>query len=72
MQFRTRNTLYTLEDQGDGAFLISGHEKFCPTPTRVTLAWPVTIGQPVCFTTQEANLREGVTTMTTRVQEVLP
>lgn len=37
MVIRTLNTLYTLVDRGDGAFLISGNAKYCPNPTPVTL-----------------------------------
>ena len=49
MTFQTRNTLYTLIDTGDGAWLIQGHPKYCPTPIRVTLIKPITVGETVVW-----------------------
>lgn len=53
MRFMTRNTLYTLTDCGDGAFLIQGHDRYCPRPILVSLAQPVETGKIVAFTYRE-------------------
>ena len=45
MIFQTRNRLYILTDQGDGAFLIQGHPEYCPVPTPCRLIDPVEVGQ---------------------------
>ena len=49
MKVHTRNTIYTLTDAGDGAFLISGHQNYCPEPLVVTLAEPPRIGRCLIF-----------------------
>lgn len=38
LEIETQNRLYTLRHQGSGQFLISGHPKFCPEPTLVTVS----------------------------------
>ncbi|MCS7025974.1 MAG: hypothetical protein NZV14_14315 [Bryobacteraceae bacterium] len=37
LEIETQNRFYRLVHQGDGKFLISGHPKFCPRPTAVTI-----------------------------------
>jgi len=49
MRFRTHNNLYTLTDAGDGAWYISGNEKYCPKATLVTLREPVQVGHRCAF-----------------------
>ena len=51
MKFRTKNTTYTLTDMGDGAFLIEGHQKYCPSQTPCRLLGPVEVGKCVNFNT---------------------
>lgn len=72
MIFQTRNTRYTLQDCGDGGFLISGHARYCPEPILVSLAWPVEVGKCVVFTylaDPPVGVRRSV--VTTEVQELL-
>src|SRR5215470_2307772 len=38
LEIETQNRFYTLTNRGEGQFLISGHPKFCPSPTLVTVA----------------------------------
>lgn len=38
LEIETQNRFYTLVHRGGGQFLISGHPKFCPQPTLVTVA----------------------------------
>jgi len=74
MTFKTWNTTYTLEDLGDGGFLISGHAQYCPEPTRVTLDAPVVVGRCVQFAYAEVtryhDRDEGRKITTTPVLEV--
>jgi|SRR5579872_2018245 len=35
LDVQTSNTLYRIENRGDGEVLISGHPEICPTPIRV-------------------------------------
>ena len=76
MTFTTKNTTYTLVEAGDGAFLISGHPRFCPTPQLVTLDAPPQFGERVVFTYVHPWPRpyvgrdEGATIYTTTVLEV--
>lgn len=59
MTFKTFNTTYTLEDAGDGCFLISGHPRYCPEPTRVTLDEQPVVGRSVRFTYVDAPTHPG-------------
>ena len=45
----TLNTCYTLQDKGDGAWLIDGHHRYCPTPTLVRLRWMPVVGSRMVF-----------------------
>lgn len=65
MRFRTKNNWYTLVDQGDGGFLISGNARYCPTPTPCTLGGPVKVGESVWFIPKGGRL-----TLTTIVEEI--
>lgn len=38
LEIETQNRFYVLVYQGEGRFLISGHPRFCPEPTLVTVA----------------------------------
>lgn len=38
LEVETQNRFYVLINRGEGHFLISGHPKFCPEPTLVTIA----------------------------------
>lgn len=67
MKFLTQNRVYTLVDQGDGAFLISGHPKYCPTPTPCTLHGPIVEGESVWFTPRG----QEKTVVTTPVKEIM-
>ena len=67
IKFQTNNTLYTLSNELDGTWLICGHDKYCPTPTRVRLARPITVGERVIFQTLQEGPRKGKVTMTTPV-----
>ena len=49
MRIHTRHTIYTLTDAGDGAFLISGHQIYCPEPVLVTLVETPRLGRAVIF-----------------------
>jgi hypothetical protein len=49
MMFTTYNTTYTLDDIGDGGFMISGHQRFCPAPVRVTIDCEIVVGKCVTF-----------------------
>lgn len=53
IRVRTRNTLYTLKDAGDGAFLIRGNEHYCPEYTLCTLVQEPTPGKVMLFTPLE-------------------
>lgn len=44
MTVRTWNTIYLIEDKGDGAFLISGNDRYCPVPTLVTIPYQIEVG----------------------------
>ncbi len=37
LDVQTANTLYTIENRGDGEVLISGHPEICPEPVLVHL-----------------------------------
>ena len=37
LEIRTRNSCYTLVNQGAGRALLSGHPEFCPQPTEVSI-----------------------------------
>lgn len=69
MQIKTWNTLYTINDGGDGGFLISGHEKYCPTPVLVTLKGEPKVGERIQFTYCYGH-RKGETVTTTPVVSV--
>lgn len=45
MIIQTRNTRYVLVDCGDGGFLISGNEKFCPKPTPCVIEEAPVVGE---------------------------
>lgn len=49
MTIKTWNTTYTIEDKGDGAFLVSGHPKYCPEPRLVRLVEEPKIGLRMVF-----------------------
>lgn len=34
---QTKNTLYLIEKRGEGEFLISGNQGYCPNPTKVNI-----------------------------------
>ncbi len=53
MTIQTRNTTYTLEDMGDGGFLISGHPKYCPSPVPCQVKHPIRVGECMMFNTYE-------------------
>jgi len=38
LEIETQNRFYVLVHQGSGQFLLSGHPKFCPEPTPVTVS----------------------------------
>ncbi|HUQ90817.1 MAG TPA: hypothetical protein VM120_03980 [Bryobacteraceae bacterium] len=38
LEIETQNRFYVLQSRGGGQFLISGHPKFCPNPTLVTVS----------------------------------
>jgi hypothetical protein len=57
MNVHTRNTIYTLTDAGDGAFLISGHRIYCPEPLLVTLVEPPRIGRCLIFRPVDLKIR---------------
>ncbi|MBL8217437.1 MAG: hypothetical protein JNK87_42340, partial [Bryobacterales bacterium] len=38
IEIETQNRFYLLVCRGEGQFLISGHPKFCPEPTLVTVS----------------------------------
>lgn len=67
MQFRTKNTLYTLIDMGDGGFMISGHPKYCPTGTPVKIYHPPTVGASFWF----QRIHDGKLVATSPVQEII-
>lgn len=46
-EVQTKNTLYHIENRGDGQVLISGHPKFCPEPVLVDFQGS-TWGTPMC------------------------
>ena len=70
MKFVTKNTIYTLIDQGDGAFLISGNERYCPVPTPCTLMSPVEVGKSVLFNTYQ-DVPHGKWVITTPVRLIV-
>ena len=49
MIIQTQNTRYTLEDVGDGAWMITGHATYCPTPYKVRLLAEPTVGKAMWF-----------------------
>ena len=50
MTLKTHNHIYTLTDASDGGWLISGHPKYCPTPTLVELETAPVVGRrAVCI-----------------------
>jgi hypothetical protein len=57
MKVHTRHTIYTLTDAGDGAFLISGHQIYCPEPLLVRLFEPPQIGRSVIFRPIDVDVR---------------
>src|SRR5262245_23943209 len=57
MRIHTRHTIYTLTEAGDGAFLISGHQIYCPEPVLVTLVAPPRIGRRVIFSPVDPDVR---------------
>lgn len=69
MQFQTLNTLYTLTDCGDGAFLISGNARFCPEPIKCTLRAAPEPGERVSFTLLEGHYR-GQEITTTPIEAI--
>ncbi len=50
MRFKTRNRIYELTDLGDGAFSMSGHPIWCPTPTPVQIGALPEVGRVLWFT----------------------
>lgn len=70
MMFETQNRIYVLDDKGDGAFLISGHPKYCPVPTLVTLPNGMPkVGKRLLFQTMQGP-RKGKLTITSQVIQV--
>lgn len=51
MVVRTRHTTYILVDIGNGAYLISGHPRYCPHPIRGQLSGEPIVGQDMFFNT---------------------
>lgn len=52
MTVTTRNTTYTLTQQGNGWYLFSGHSHYCPVPILGKLDVPsLKVGQPMYFST---------------------
>jgi hypothetical protein len=47
LEVQTKNTLYKIENRGDGKILISGSEKYCPEPVLVDFQGS-TWGTPMC------------------------
>jgi len=47
LEVQTKNTLYKLENKGDGKVMISGSPKYCPEPVLVDLQGS-TWGTPMC------------------------
>lgn len=47
LEVQTKNTLYTIENRGDGKVLISGNDKICPEPVLVGFQGS-TWGTPMC------------------------
>jgi len=47
LEVQTKNTLYRLENKGDGQVMISGNKKFCPEPVLVDFQGS-TWGTPMC------------------------
>lgn len=45
----TKNHDYFIVDEGDGAFLISGHPIFCPIPQLVTIQNEIKVGERIWF-----------------------
>lgn len=74
MIVQTRNTRYTLVPAGRGLFMISGHARYCPTPTRVRLLDSVQVGQPMFFGYVDAKPAgvQGRAVLTSTVQQVTP
>lgn len=67
----TRNTIYLLKDMGDGSYQISGHLKYCPTPTVVRLMWPPAVGKTLMWPAPTPD-RPDRFVITTRVTKIHP
>ena len=72
----TQNTTYTLEKTGADEFLISGHQKYCPAPTKCSIHGSTWGGSmlKVGWIGRGMHLEfsiEGKTVTTTTVQEVV-
>lgn len=66
MQFRTKNTLYTLIQDGEGDYVISGHENFCPKATKCKILDLPIVGRSFFFKPEGRG-----TVRTTAVQEII-
>jgi len=60
MKVHTLNTLYTLTEAGDGAFLVSGHPIYCPEPLLVRLIEPPRVGRRLILVPVDAKVRKGM------------
>ena len=70
MTFTTLNHTYTLVDAGDWGWLISGHPKYCPTPTLVRLMGEVKVGCSVIASYVGKSLSSNGMFKTTPVVEI--
>lgn len=63
---------YLVVDLGDGAILVSGHPKFCPTPSLAELCGPIQEGKPLFFRVKTGEYKHlGHRIMTTTVTKIL-
>ena len=76
VEVQTKNTLYHIENRGDGQVLISGHKDFCPKPLLVDFQGS-TWGTPMCKVRyigrgmfMEFHHPTAGTVTTTRVQDI--
>ena len=56
MQFQTKNTLYTLTQDGNGDYLISGHPTYCPFPVKCEFKVFPAVGERFICTTHDSRL----------------
>ena len=67
MIIQTKNTKYILVDKGDGVFLISGHQRYCPEPRLIVLDRPPEVGGYIHGRFQDEG---GGGLYTTQIQEI--